>query len=186
MRLVKKPRADWKRSVCIWYGGRPRWRDSRHLASPRTCAYQGATPEPIPNENALFAFGMEVARDGEIPATWRPLRTCAYQGAIPAPTPNENRANENRAIGKGQTGRNPPSVAWRSRPGTRTGIDGRDARCQPAGRVRWKPSIARPSHRTCVVSQRLCAGRVIASQIMCVGKRPLLCVWPLNIARRYM
>jgi ABC-type phosphate transport system substrate-binding protein len=25
---------EWNRSVCIWYGGRPRWRDSRHLATP--------------------------------------------------------------------------------------------------------------------------------------------------------
>jgi succinate dehydrogenase/fumarate reductase flavoprotein subunit len=25
----------YNRSVCIWYGGRPRWRDSRHLATPQ-------------------------------------------------------------------------------------------------------------------------------------------------------
>jgi hypothetical protein len=49
---------------------------------------------------------------------------------------------------------------------------------------RWPP-IARPSHRTCVVSQRLCVGRPLPSQIMCVGNRPLLRVGPFIIARRY-
>jgi hypothetical protein len=46
-------------------------------------------------------------------------------------------------------------------------------------------SIARLSHRICVVSQRLCVRRRLASQIMCAGKDHLLRVGPLIIVRRY-
>ncbi len=50
---------------------------------------------------------------------------------------------------------------------------------------RCELSIARPSHRMCVVSQRLCVGRPLPSQIMCAGKGHLLRVGPFIIARRY-
>jgi hypothetical protein len=52
--------------------------------------------------------------------------------------------------------------------------------------VRHRPSIARPSHRACVVSQRLCVGRRLPSQIMCAGNGHLLRVGPFIIARGYM
>jgi hypothetical protein len=51
--------------------------------------------------------------------------------------------------------------------------------------VRRRPSIARPSHRACAVSQVLCVRGSAPSQIMCVGNRPLLRVGPFIIARRY-
>src|ERR1700689_3939233 len=51
--------------------------------------------------------------------------------------------------------------------------------------VRRHSSIARPSHRMCAVSQRLCVGRVYPSQLMCAGNWPLLCVEAFIIARRY-
>lgn len=54
-----------------------------------------------------------------------------------------------------------------------------------AAAVRRRSSIARPSHRMCVVSQRLCVRGLLPSQIMCAGKDALLCVWPFIIVRRY-
>jgi hypothetical protein len=51
--------------------------------------------------------------------------------------------------------------------------------------VRRELSIARPSHPICVVSQRLCVGRRLASQLTCAGKDHLLRVEPLIIVRRY-
>src|SRR5436305_10773186 len=47
-----------------------------------------------------------------------------------------------------------------------------------SGVVRRQPSIARPSHRMCVVSQLLCVGRLHPSQIMCAGNGHLLRVGP--------
>jgi hypothetical protein len=52
--------------------------------------------------------------------------------------------------------------------------------------VRRSSTIARPSHRMCVVSQRVCVGRLLPSQIMCAGKGHLLRVGPFIIARRYI
>jgi hypothetical protein len=51
--------------------------------------------------------------------------------------------------------------------------------------VRRRSSIARPSHRICVVSQLLCVRRLLPSQIMCAGNGHLLRVGPLIIVRRY-
>lgn len=51
--------------------------------------------------------------------------------------------------------------------------------------VRCRLSIARPSHRICAVSQLMCVGCPLPSQIMCAGKGPLLRVGPFIIARRY-
>ena len=44
---------------------------------------------------------------------------------------------------------------------------------------------ARPSHRICVVSQLLCVGQPLLSQVMCAGNGHLLRVGPFIIARRY-
>jgi hypothetical protein len=46
-------------------------------------------------------------------------------------------------------------------------------------------TIARPSHRICIVSQLMCARRPLPSQLICVGNGLLLRVGPLIIARRY-
>ena len=51
--------------------------------------------------------------------------------------------------------------------------------------VRRRSSIARPSHRICVVSQLMCVGRPLPSQLMCAGNGHLLRVGPFIIARRY-
>jgi hypothetical protein len=51
--------------------------------------------------------------------------------------------------------------------------------------VRRRSSIARPSHRMCAVSQRLCVRRRLPSQIICVANGHLLRVRPFIIARRY-
>jgi hypothetical protein len=51
--------------------------------------------------------------------------------------------------------------------------------------VRRELSIARLSHRICVVSQRLCVRRPLLSQIICAGKDHLLRVGSLIIVRRY-
>jgi hypothetical protein len=48
--------------------------------------------------------------------------------------------------------------------------------------VRRQSSIARPSHRTYAVSQLLCAGGPLPSQIICAGKDHLLHVGPFIIA----
>ena len=47
------------------------------------------------------------------------------------------------------------------------------------------PCIARPSHRTCAVSHRLCVERLLPSQIMCARNGVLLRVNAFIIARRY-
>ena len=79
-------------------------------------------------------------------------------------------------------------IAWNVEVGriahSRRGLlDVRDG--SKAAIVRRRSSIARPSHRICVVSQRLCVGRPLLSQTMCVENRPLLRVEALIIARRY-
>ena len=51
--------------------------------------------------------------------------------------------------------------------------------------MRQRPSIARPSHRICVVSQVMCVPRRLTSQIMCAGIAYLLRVGPFIIVRRY-
>jgi hypothetical protein len=51
--------------------------------------------------------------------------------------------------------------------------------------MRRQSSIARPSHRTCAVSEPLCARGLLPSPIMCVGNQPLLRVGPSIIARRH-
>jgi hypothetical protein len=51
--------------------------------------------------------------------------------------------------------------------------------------VRRSRSIARPSHRTCVESQRLCVRRLLPSQIICAGNGDLFRVGPYIIVRRY-
>jgi hypothetical protein len=51
--------------------------------------------------------------------------------------------------------------------------------------VRHRQSIARPSHRACAVSQRLCVGHLLPSQPMCARKDVLLRVESFVIARRY-
>jgi hypothetical protein len=50
--------------------------------------------------------------------------------------------------------------------------------------VRRRSSILRPSHRTCVVSQRLCVRRLLPSQIICAENGVLLRVGPYIIVRR--
>ena len=47
-------------------------------------------------------------------------------------------------------------------------------------------SIARPSHRMCVVSQLLCVGGLLPSQVMCAGNGHLLRAGPFIIVRRYI
>ena len=51
--------------------------------------------------------------------------------------------------------------------------------------VPMRPFDLRVRLTECVVSLRLCVGRSFPSPIMCVGKRPLLCVGPFIIVRRY-
>jgi hypothetical protein len=51
--------------------------------------------------------------------------------------------------------------------------------------VRRRSTIARPSHRIRVVSQLLCVGRSLPSQIICAENDHLLRVWPVIIARHY-
>ena len=46
--------------------------------------------------------------------------------------------------------------------------------------------ISRPSQRPCAQSQTTCVGHPLQSQLMCVGKCPLLRVGPFIIARRYI
>jgi hypothetical protein len=51
--------------------------------------------------------------------------------------------------------------------------------------VRLTPSIARPSHQACAMSQVMCVRQPLPSQVMCVGNGHLLRVGPFIIARRY-
>ena len=51
--------------------------------------------------------------------------------------------------------------------------------------MRQRSSIARPSQRMCVVSQRLCVERSLPSQIICAENGHLLRVGSFIIARRY-
>jgi hypothetical protein len=51
--------------------------------------------------------------------------------------------------------------------------------------VRRQLSIARPSHRTCAVSQGLCVQRTLKSQIMCARRDALLHVRAFIIACRH-
>src|SRR5580704_13482930 len=51
--------------------------------------------------------------------------------------------------------------------------------------MRRSPTIARPSHRICVVSQPTCVERSAPSQLICVETGALLRVGHISIARRY-
>jgi hypothetical protein len=51
--------------------------------------------------------------------------------------------------------------------------------------MRRSPTIARPSHRICVMSQPACVERSAPSQLICVETGALLRVGHISIARRY-
>jgi hypothetical protein len=84
------------------------------------------------------------------------------------------------------------SLGWQGLPA----LDQPPTRCSGAMRevcfgsnpavVRRRSPIVRPTHRTCVVSHRLCVRRLLPSQIICAGNGVLLRVGPYIIVRRYM